>query len=804
MKKTMLAVLAAILLAGPAWAQERSYEDRFHEAYVAEVIEGEIGGAAKEYLALMSDDGAPAGIRAEARFRFAVTAVLLGRPDEARIHLDALAADPKIEADLKTRVAAYRRSIDDLTTGSALDEKMKELVFELGRADPWEAGVPLVYRDFEIIGRPAIPFLERLLDHPDLTLRRNAFRMLVRMETPGIFDRWSPEIGFPGINHSFAYELAVYLKANPAAIPQLERGLLGAHEDGGAGVVSKLASQGVVFSETFIRELSTRDKGAQGAIAAARVLPNDVQLRLLVEWLRSENRALASGAADALHMAWPALAPPGELFPNVVELAFLQPGFRPASHAGALRSWAAERPTEEVLGLLHTIFRRVAEDPRHEVAAPLLGGGVLEALSAALEPRLGEADVRSAYAAALLRWLDVLDVVVPRAERERWGHLIRSDRVVEKVKTALLAMPEDEAVEFARSILAGPPAAHRTAVLDPVTEEEREPLARRALAVLPPILAQNGAELSRSLYGVARAAMQFATPDEAVRMVYAVGKQSDENAVSVLLMSLPSTVLAEVLPRLESIVDLGLLIELAARGSQREPAEFAPFLLKHIRHPGSQKAFRVMMMHPDLFPPRQVVPQMHHWNFREDWVTPEEAVEIARDLTADPAAVNEPVLRFIGRFVPAETAAEIAGRLFRTAPVDVLALVHSQFGNRAPPEAIYVALERVMAEDPPKLHLAATLVRTLVNRAPSPELFLAIETLIASEDQAIALPGIAAAASLGREELLPALAKKLDSLDASIRTQAKQAMDSILELRKLKEETRARIFDDPPRPAGGD
>ena len=46
--------------------------------------------------------------------------------------------------------------------------------------------------------------------------------------------------------------------------------------------------------------------------------------------------------------------------------------------------------------------------------------------------------------------------------------------------------------------------------------------------------------------------------------------------------------------------------------------------------------------------------------------------------------------------------------------------------------------------------------------------------------------GIEMAKSLGREDLLPSLASLLDSMDTSTRTAAKEAIDAIVALRKLK------------------
>ena len=104
MKTIAILLVTALLFAGsPAWADEDADATRFHDAYVLEVIEGKVAEAARVYLALLGDEAVSKRLRAEARFRFAICAVLLGRADEARAHLTALLDDPDAPPAVRKR-----------------------------------------------------------------------------------------------------------------------------------------------------------------------------------------------------------------------------------------------------------------------------------------------------------------------------------------------------------------------------------------------------------------------------------------------------------------------------------------------------------------------------------------------------------------------------------------------------------------------------------------------------------------------------------------------------------------------------
>src|SRR5262245_35966433 len=128
---TALAVSLAV--APSARAEGDDAETRFHKAYEAEVVDGKLADAARVYLDLVGDWKAPPRIRAEARFRFAVTTVLLGRSDEARVQLASLVDDASVPETLRARAREYLDAVKGIGVGTELDRKLQALVFDLGR-----------------------------------------------------------------------------------------------------------------------------------------------------------------------------------------------------------------------------------------------------------------------------------------------------------------------------------------------------------------------------------------------------------------------------------------------------------------------------------------------------------------------------------------------------------------------------------------------------------------------------------------------------------------------------------------------
>jgi hypothetical protein len=104
--------------------------------------------------------------------------------------------------------------------------------------------------------------------------------------------------------------------------------------------------------------------------------------------------------------------------------------------------------------------------------------------------------------------------------------------------------------------------------------------------------------------------------------------------------------------------------------------------------------------------------------------------------------------------------------------------------------AFDTAFARVLAADDPPAGLLRRIARLAAQRRPDEATVNAARRLLASAERDDVLAGIEVAQSLGREDLLPALGALLDSMDADLRGKAKEAIDAIVALRRLKEETR--------------
>lgn len=222
MKPALLTLIIAALLGAHTLAADPvDPETLFHQSYIQEVVEGQVAVAAMGYLKLMDDESVPAPLRAESRFRFAICCVLLGRPDEARNHLAMLLDDETAPAGVKKRAEEYRSSLEGIGAGTELSKKLEALAFELGRA-PYNSSSPPTYRDFQIIGEPAVPFLKQLLGHPDDLLRWHAFRILSLMDVPGLAALWDPH-RYP---NQMAVDLVPYLDRSDAERERLEEIIL--------------------------------------------------------------------------------------------------------------------------------------------------------------------------------------------------------------------------------------------------------------------------------------------------------------------------------------------------------------------------------------------------------------------------------------------------------------------------------------------------------------------------------------------------------------------------------------------------
>jgi hypothetical protein len=163
---------------------------------------------------------------------------------------------------------------------------------------------------------------------------------------------------------------------------------------------------------------------------------------------------------------------------------------------------------------------------------------------------------------------------------------------------------------------------------------------------------------------------------------------------------------------------------------------------------------------------------------------------------ADPASMNEAVLAFLGSLTPNEEAVALFLRLYRDAPVDRLDEVLKYAPSFDLDDEWFAAtstlVNRLTATEDTSFAALGRAARDLAEVRPTEDLFRAARRLIQSGKREAVLDGIAVALSLGRSELLPDLVTLLDSLDAGLREKAREAIDAIVELKRLKEEAENR------------
>ncbi len=858
-KRTLVALAWVLLLAASAAGGEKKVpeqedpERRFHEAYVREVVEGKIAEAAKIYLDLMSGAGVPSRLRAEARFRFAVCAVLLGRADEARAHFAALLADPAAAPALKARVKEYSRAVEGIGLGTELEKKLESLVFELGRVDPVNPprDPPPVYRDFEIIGPRAVPFLRKLLAHPDLALRRHAFRILVRMNAEGIADAWTPEIGvWPGL----ALSLSRWAKTHPAGMLRFEKRFLALPDRQLARWVRPLRAF-PRLSESFVRAVADRF-GAQAVPLWEAIVPRARGEAVLFDWIRDGPEARAVSAAriliQVLGLRDPEYdLPPADLFPLALQrvlsggvIRSKPPYSSSLAHPG-LRRWAAALTTGQVLEALESLLER-ARAWKGEVAVNPVLSGLAEDVASGLDGRLGKEAVRDRYAKDLLEWVEGMDGVLRgmgQAAR-RSGPL--PDSFLARLERCLALLPEAAAQELATRIFGAEGrgnlpryvglfrhpgalpfpvllAAWRAAPCSVATLLTRHvpgfgdlsrsvsaEEARRVLAALPEILDKGAYYRSMSLSdGVTR--LLVALPQgEAPEALYRLCARSEEVRTSkdmlVRLLRVNPALIAPILPRIYRLlapgeVKMALLATALATavGDATRPGVREPIVgfVKSVLRDLPANYWGPVLAHPEIFPPEEWVPVAPPDYAK--WFTQEYIRRKYRSPLADRAAralvergsITRSVLLFIDRAATPEVGRELTERLY-TRPGTPLLLVHQVLGHLASPETIEGALDRTLAGKEPDPVLVVALAETLVKEKPTAKLLAAAKLLLAAKERDLAAPGIRIAQALGREDLLPALAAQLDSLDPAIRGAAKQAMDAILELKRLRKEAKER------------
>lgn len=719
----------AALLAGsvrPARADEPDAATRFHDAYVQEVIEGEIGAAAKTYLDLVRDERTPSRLKAEARFRFGVCLVLLGRADEARARLEALATDEDVPVALRNRAKEYLEGIAGLGIGGELEKKLQELVFELARADP--AKTPPVYRDVEVLGRTAIPFLKRLLAHEDEGLRQHAFRLLARMDVEGLGALWSPRIPFAG--EAFGDDVRNYLRRKADERAPLEQTLLALDDETLEDQLERMSAARLPLSLAFADALARRIP-AFAISFVPRTGWEEATWRLLAGWL---DRGLPDLRRDALHLllrhANDELPSPGTaaaIFPRIVSAAarsgwrWVTPQRRLGSPVPGLLRLTAEQPTAAVLAAVEAVHE-VARDTDLSWDNPLWPGN----LAARLQQPLAERETTREETATWERtWREGFEILLGIYEP---GHAVHDH--FRPLADLLRKLPRDRArslLDWARrtaegSTLGTPffswlpdllpletPADVETFVVALESAPDAAPAYARALGERSRTVSSHQEDLRAALFRAAPRIVRATSPrllwsDYLRRLPWFAGAVPTGEGVDVLAATLRTVALPSGAP--EAATDMGLFTpppgevtkgyharvlvpaiarvweDLGAadrdrvfgaltyavdeRRTQLEAEDeeaIAAFLQERVAALIPRYEKR-LARRPDLFPPETWIPLASPDGIGHlSSLPPERRDEVARALVRDPAGINASVLRFVREQASRDVARDVFDRL---------------------------------------------------------------------------------------------------------------------------------------------
>jgi len=463
MKTTTLATLC-LVAAGLLWsstvrAEEADADTRFHDAYVLEVIEGKVADAAKVYLVLMRDEKVSKRLRAESRFRFAICTVLLGRPDEARAHLTALIDDADTPKAVRTRAETYRTSISDMELGTELDKKLQALLFDLGRADP--GGMPVTrdaYRDFEIIGKPAVPFLKKLLQHSDVNLRRHAYRLLCRMDEPGMGAAWAPDLLI--FTHGFRNDFLAYLQEHEPEREALEARVLALGKPGLERIRS-LSTGPALFSHDFLRRFAESKIAPKAAVAWLGTSIDDGAFDLLVTWLDGPDAALGDAALDWLLRYGRGHARADEAFYRKAMERLLERLGEPKTpiSGGAIEGFrllGARMPAGAILAVIERLMDEIERDVEQpDVFHPDVT--LIRSVASGFDQVEKTPAEAKAYAALLLRWIAANDKgnEILR-KRGKSGEFLPVRDLARHLRNALMRMDDERAEETIRRIFSEP------------------------------------------------------------------------------------------------------------------------------------------------------------------------------------------------------------------------------------------------------------------------------------------------------------------------------------------------------------
>lgn len=850
--RTAVAVAVLVCAAAAAPAQDADAETRFHRAYEHEVVDGKVADAAREYLAMMEDAKVPERLRQEAKFRFAVTAMLLGRADEARVHFAALAADATAPETLRARAGEYLDAAKGVGVGNEIDKKMQALVFDLARGTtPTDAA----YREFEVIGKRAIPFLRQLLQHEDAAIRGHAFIVLCRMRVSGMVDVWNPEITRDGYA---AIAFNGYLHDRPDDRAAFERKLLALDDAVFQDAVDTEYIRPAYSADT-LRAFAARKLPATTLLAVFPSAWTEETDRVRGEWIQSDDAAL-SAEATLSYLAFVKSLPEGkialrtDLFPAIVARLETMPlASMPVYGTGqkvmptqlavdGLSRIASLMPAETILDVLAKIVERGAAAPAGD--SNPLRSGVVHALASALDRRDPKAELPPRYGEILKTW---------GAAASKQGYL-EWQQFQPHLGNALWRMPTDAATalavwavtmplkginprDLANAVPGSRPqdvavamAAIRAAdgemrswllnQLGPGNSQPTAEYAREYLRVLPELVRMwiaSGQNQNWPPVGSFLPLIRTLPADEArdrfTEMAEAVAEVPDVNkrsqSLTVYLLGIPpqnqedrSAYWTEVaLPALDRVwskldaVDrrslLSNILSLLSNGPRNAALRTAigKFVAARYGEVADGSAPFIAQA-PDVFPLTEWVPNVcpdSGVTNNGARVPVERADPAVRALTEDRSAVNAAVLVFLRQSASPAVGREIADRLLRTAPPDRVRLMLIAMDS-ASTDALEEVLKRTLAQPNPDIGTVGLLVSRLEDRRPSEELLPAIRLLLRSPGYVPS--AVQTAKSLGSEALLPDLAGLLDSMNPGVRNLAKDAIDSIVALRKLKEEAR--------------
>ncbi len=783
----------------------QDFETKYHDAYVLEVVEGKPAEAARAYLDLLRAEALPPKLKFQARFRVAVTFALLGRPDEARARLAELAADEETPKSLLPQVAEYRKALESAGVGSDLEKRMEELTYGLGRSikDP-----PDEYRDFAIIGAPAIPFLRKLQKHTDAALREHAFRLLCRMDVGGLGGEWEPKWG------EALAELGHYLVRHPGEVPAAEAKLMDLPDVGAIRALDAFLL--VPLSDGVIERLVARPALREWVIRLK------VAQRHYGRWIRDGDPALALQVVqyyDAMLKGDKkgAIAFDPALFPFVWRRLVGVP-----SGGNSLTGFARRVTAEALVAAMDEMLTLAAEWEEPAEGSPL-SNYLIYVVAYALPA--GEVDP-ARFAALLDRW-------------SRLGGGGAAESVLPLYAKVIGALPDAHALEIARSMAGSPVRSQllldnlllaslpRTlAALEATAGQRREQIAndwlgrisnslhpdyRRAVLgsvarILPLLSEGQTAGLSQLVPAfadgvepeVARQAVLavlggLRAPNLGTRDIHATRLIAGQGSAE-QLQRWRNRVIVPLLPQFAALADERLrttaVSQVLALVHGLPPLDdegkrgVAEFLRAQPHWCGNPSVFAALQ---EFYPPEEWIPRVNPSNWRTVGVRDPDRVAAA--LAASAASPTFSVVAFISQCAGERVSSETLAAMFlRAGPAEA-----RYFAEAVRPEAIRERLLLLCQDRSAPASTVTVLARDLAERAPSESLFPVLKWLLASGDREAIAEGVALSQRLGREEMLPDLQSLLDSMDVALRNSAKQAIDSILELRRLKAEVGQRI-----------